>query len=147
MSLDVTITPTVGRKVYFYADDTQVDPHDATVIKVHAPAYQASAFTPVNLLVIDPDDGSGTCHTHVPHSPVPVPYPHYRWMPYQYQQAAKEVDRLMSREKHYLRNVTVAGAGGAGGWAGWNSDHPQGVGTYGIGCNADNLRQDKVDRG
>lgn len=102
--------PTVGLKVYFYANDQQHEPHDATVIKVLAPEHQATPFTPVNLLVIDPDDGGGTFHSQVVHSPLPVPYPHYRWMPYQYEQAAKEGARR--REREMVPKVNVIGGGG-----------------------------------
>jgi len=84
--MSVTITPTVGRKVYFFADAEQFEPHDATIIKVCAPHWQANPFTLVNLFVIDPEGEQSTVF-NVPCSPTPVPYPHFRWMDYQLKQA------------------------------------------------------------
>lgn len=89
--MSVTITPTVGRKVYFFADDAQAEPHDATVIKVHAPAHQANPFTLVNLAVTNPE-GEQSVHYSVPCSPNRVPYQHFRWMDYQLAQTAKQSD-------------------------------------------------------
>lgn len=86
--MSVTITPTVGRKVYFFVDDNQLEPHDATIIKVHAPNWQANPFTLVNLLVTDPE-GEQSVHYSVPCSPSPAPYPHFRWMDYQLAQARR----------------------------------------------------------
>jgi hypothetical protein len=83
------ITPTVGRKVYYYEDDKQAEPHDATIIKVWSPADQANPFSAVNLRVTDPLSGATRLETSVVASAVPVPHPHYRWMPYQVGQAAK----------------------------------------------------------
>ena len=80
-------TPTVGRQVYFFTGDNEeseiVEPMAATVIKVHGKPWQRSAFSLVNLLAIDPDNGETTFHESVPHSPIPVNYPHFRWMQYQ----------------------------------------------------------------
>lgn len=79
------INPTVGRKVYFYADEVQEQPHDATVIKVmgHGP------HAPVNLLVIDPDSGATRIERNVTVGDTETDIPHYRWMPYQMGQAAR----------------------------------------------------------
>lgn len=79
-------TPSVGRQVYFFLDDEQDEPMAATVIKVHGEPYQHSAFSLVNLLTIDGDTGESALAESVPHSPVPVNYPHFRWMPYQLEQ-------------------------------------------------------------
>lgn len=87
---DKRITPTVGRKVYFYADDKQLEPMDATIIKVWASSEMATPDSVVNLFVIDPSTGVGTLQTSVQVSAEPVPFPHYRWMPYQVNQATKE---------------------------------------------------------
>lgn len=83
------IIPTVGRKVYFFANDTQEEPHDATIIKVHAKKEHATPTTAVNLLVINPDTGEVSLHTSVVAHDEPQPFQHYRWMDYQKQQAKK----------------------------------------------------------
>lgn len=83
------ITPTVGRKVYFFADDKQIEPHDATIIKVHGLKEDAMPTTAVNLLVINPDTGEGALRTSVVAYDEPQPFPHYRWMNYQKYQAAR----------------------------------------------------------
>lgn len=83
------IIPTVGRKVYFYEDDKQVDPIDATIIKVWSPRETAHPQTAVNLLVIDPFSGEGSLRTSMVAQDEPQPFPHYRWMDYQKHQAAK----------------------------------------------------------
>lgn len=83
------IIPTVSRKVYFFENDQQTEPHDATIIKVHAPKELATPTTSVNLLVINPDTGEGTLRTSVVAYDEPQPFPHYRWMDYQKHQAQK----------------------------------------------------------
>lgn len=87
--MSLTITPTVGRKVWFYRDDKQVEPFDATVIKVHADEGAADPNVPCTLYVID-DGGSVEVHKGVEASEVPIAEPHFRWMPYQQKQAEKE---------------------------------------------------------
>lgn len=83
------IIPTVGRKVYFFENDLQTEPHDATIIKVHAPKESATPTTTVNLLVIHPDTGEGQFRSSVVASDEAQPFPHYRWMDYQKHQAAR----------------------------------------------------------
>lgn len=79
------ITPTVGRKVWFFADELQPEPMDATIIKVHG----AGPHADVNLDVIDPDDGTHLLVSDVSVGDERTQVPHYRWMPYQQAQAAK----------------------------------------------------------
>lgn len=89
------ITPTVGRKVWFYADNQQTEPWDATVIKVISKQHEDGAFdpdgpdTPVNLNVINPDTGVQSLVTGVSVGDESTTGSHYRWMPYQQAQAAK----------------------------------------------------------
>jgi hypothetical protein len=96
------IIPTVGRKVWFFENASQVEPWDATVIKVchqYTPADESGSptyiqvadcpTTPVNLLVTHPDLGVQSLVTNVTAGDSGSPYQHYRWMPYQQAQAAK----------------------------------------------------------
>lgn len=87
---DKRIIPTVGRKVYFFQDDQQQEPCDATIIKVWAAPDQAQPETVVNLLVINPITGEGTMQHSIGASEVPVASAHYRWMPYQVSKSAEE---------------------------------------------------------
>ena len=89
------ITPTVGRKVWFYADNQQTEPWDATVIKIISRQHEDGTFgpdgpdTPVNLSVINPDTGVQSLVTGVFVGDESTTDSHYRWMPYQQAQAAK----------------------------------------------------------
>ena len=73
------ITPTVGRKVWFFATNTQVEPHDATVVAVNPD-------TTVNLHIAHPDSALVSFYANVPHC---EGFPHYQWMPYQISQQVK----------------------------------------------------------
>ena len=84
------ITPSVGRKVWFFRDDQQVEPIDATVVKVWASPEQAHPLTAVNLDCVDPLTGQHFFVPSVVASEEPVANQHYRWMPYQKQVAAKQ---------------------------------------------------------
>lgn len=84
-----TIIPTVGRKVYFYNDEKQAEPHDATIIKVWASPDQAQPQSAVNLRVTHPLTGESYLVTSSVAYDTPQPWPHYRWMPYQVGQAAQ----------------------------------------------------------
>lgn len=98
--MSTEITPTVGRQVYYYEDDVQQEPWAATVIKVNAPEWQASPHTPISVLAISPE-GEQFIIADLPCSPIPAPYPHYRWMAYQKAQA----------EKAHYRDAGVSQAG------------------------------------
>lgn len=84
-----TITPTVGRKVWYYANATQAEPIDATVVKVNNGEETATPETSVNLFLLHPD-GSIGFRPDVVVSDEPTDREHFRWMPYQQQQASKE---------------------------------------------------------
>ena len=84
------ITPSVGRKVWFYLDDKQKEPIDATVVKVWDPTDQAHPDSAVNLDTVDPDTGMHILRTSVRVGDETTPYFHYRWMPYQQSAAAKQ---------------------------------------------------------
>jgi hypothetical protein len=83
------IVPTVGRKVWFYRSAAQVAPIDATVIAVHATPEHAHPGTACNLFCVDPDGRTFTMSS-VCAADEPVDHPHFRWMPYQQTQAAKQ---------------------------------------------------------
>lgn len=83
-----SITPTVGRKVWFYEHDKQTEPHDATVIKV----WGGGPMAAVNLDVVDPYSGEHSCRTGVVVGDESTTWPHYRWMPYQMGQAKAQAD-------------------------------------------------------
>lgn len=80
------ITPTVGRKVWYYTHGGQAEPIDATVVKVNGEGPKA----PVNLDVIDPDTGAHTFQANISVGDESTEGEHYRWMPYQQGQAAKQ---------------------------------------------------------
>jgi hypothetical protein len=84
----MSITPTVGRKVWFFESNAQHEPHDATVIKVWGDGPQAA----VNLDVVDPYSGQHSCRTSVVVGDEDTAWPHYRWMPYQQAQAKAQAD-------------------------------------------------------
>lgn len=79
------ITPTVGRKVWYYTGNQQAEPIDATVVKVNGEGPDA----PVNLNTIDPDTGTAIFQPNVCVGDETTEGQHYRWMPYQAAQAAK----------------------------------------------------------
>jgi hypothetical protein len=86
----MSIVPSVGRKVWFYAYEGQLEPADATVIKVMPPPGKEPApDTPVNLLVVNPDSGETRLEAYVHAGSEQSFGRHYRWMPYQKGQAAK----------------------------------------------------------
>lgn len=87
--MTATMIPTVGRKVYFFRDKLQREPHDATIIKVYSPPDHATHFTCVNLLVVDPDTGVTRLETNMQSQPAGTPWAHFEWMPYQVNQALK----------------------------------------------------------
>lgn len=80
------ITPTVGRKVWFFATGSQREPIDATVIKVWGKGADAA----VNLDVVDPDTGAHRLESSVVVGEELTQHRHYRWMPYQLGQAKPE---------------------------------------------------------
>lgn len=92
----MSITPTVGRKVWFYADNQQTAPWDATVIKVISKQNEDGSVdpdspdTPVNLNVINPDTGVQSLVTGVSVGDESITTSHYRWMPYQQAQSAQQ---------------------------------------------------------
>lgn len=95
-------TPSVGRQVWYYpaVTDSSYDPEPwaATVIKVHGPTYDHTAFSAVNLLAIDPDSGEQFFIAGVIHSPIPlVGRDIYRWMPYQLGQHRKAEEAFRER--------------------------------------------------
>lgn len=79
------ITPTVGRKVWYYTSNQQAEPIDATVVKVNG----AGPNAPCNLNAIDPNTGIATFQPNVCVGDESTEGEHYRWMPYQAAQAAK----------------------------------------------------------
>ena len=79
------ITPTVGRKVWFYLNADQREPIDATVIKV----LGVGPLAAVNLDTVDPDTGAHRCEHSVVVGDETTTGRCYRWMPYQQGQAAK----------------------------------------------------------
>lgn len=83
------ITPTVGRKVYYYAGPQQTRPHDATIILVHASPETATPDSYVNLSVSDPESAEVKFVSSVKVGDESSTGPHYRWMPYQLGQAAQ----------------------------------------------------------
>lgn len=86
---DTAIIPTVGRRVWFYRDQFQLEPIDAGIIKVHDTSETLGPLTPVNLDVCDPDTGHHSIERFVQPGDESTTMPHYRWMPYQKGQAAK----------------------------------------------------------
>lgn len=86
--MSTPITPTVGRKVWFYTNHLQAEPIDATVIKVHGTGPQAA----VNLDVVDPDTGAHRCVTSIAVGDENTSIPHFRWMPYQQGQAKRAAE-------------------------------------------------------
>lgn len=86
------ITPTVGRKVWYYEDATQQEPFDGTVVRVlHSETEPDNENTPCNIFVIEP----GGFTRLVPNIKVGeegVNIPHFRWMPYQQAQAAAQAN-------------------------------------------------------
>ena len=92
MTTPTPITPTVGRKVWYYMDALQAQPWDATVIKVHAPADEATPDTPVNLLVINPDSGGSIFRPFIGHRADEEGFTgeRFAWMPYQTKVAATQ---------------------------------------------------------
>lgn len=88
------ITPTVSRKVWFFENGQQLEPHDATIIKVHGTTPQAA----VNLDVVHPDTGQHMLRTSVVVGDETTAGTHYRWMPYQKGQAAKDANASLSAE-------------------------------------------------
>ncbi len=84
------ITPTVGRKVWFYGTPEQVAPFDATVIAVREEGDAVGPDSLCNLYVIN-DGGSVEVHKDVQVHDADAPefYPCYRWMLYQQAQAQK----------------------------------------------------------
>jgi hypothetical protein len=81
--MSTIMIPTVGRKVYFYADKNQRDPIDATIIKVWDPAHMARPESAVNLAIVDPFTAAVTLKASVSVGNENTPYSHYRWMDYQ----------------------------------------------------------------
>lgn len=79
------ITPTVGRKVWFYENNQQAEPIDATVVKVWGTGPHAA----VNLDTVDGSTGLRTLRTSVCVGDENTVHQHYRWMPYQQGQAKK----------------------------------------------------------
>lgn len=90
--MSLTIIPSIGRKVWLYLNATQVEPIDATVIKVHEAPDVATPTSMCNLLAVLPDDGSHRFIHAVQASEEPIDAPHFRWMPYQASQAAKAAE-------------------------------------------------------
>jgi hypothetical protein len=84
------ITPSVGRKVWYYANSNQAEPWDATIVKVHDLPTDASPFSAVNLNVIDPDTGHHLFRPAIAWHDESQQWPgeHFRWMPYQTASAA-----------------------------------------------------------
>jgi hypothetical protein len=78
------IVPTVGRKVWYFKSPAQVDPWDATVIGVCGDAPDAA----VSLFVISPTGNTFTVHGLTVGDGGSAGQ-HYRWMPYQKEQAAR----------------------------------------------------------
>jgi hypothetical protein len=78
------IVPSVGRKVWFYYDATQDRPFDATIIAVDGDKPDSR----VTVYVID-DGGSVSVHKGLTAGDDKTRGVHYRWMPYQQDQAAK----------------------------------------------------------
>ncbi len=76
------ITPSVGRKVWFYKNANQAEPWDATVIAINSDEGPQSEVT---LFVVSPIGRTFTSRCRV--SDDPIDQPHYRWMPYQKWQA------------------------------------------------------------
>lgn len=81
------ITPTVGRKVWYYEQASQPEPFDGTVVRVFPdPDGNTSPESLCNIFVVEPGG-----HTRlVPMIRAAVegdPCPHFRWMPYQLAQA------------------------------------------------------------
>lgn len=85
------ITPTVGRKVWFYGGASQSEPWDATVVKVHAAPADATPTTPVNLSIIRPDTGQLLFLERVVFHDDSEGFDgeRFTWMPYQTAQVAK----------------------------------------------------------
>ena len=77
------ITPSVGRKVWFYEHEGQVEPIDATVVKVHGGAATAHPDSLVNLDTVDPDTGMHMLRSSVRVGDENTPHWHYRWMDWQ----------------------------------------------------------------
>ncbi len=85
------ITPSVGRKVWFYGGLSQSEPWDATVVKVHAAPADATPTTPVNLSIIRPDTGQALFLERVVFHDDSESFDgeRFTWMPYQTASAAK----------------------------------------------------------
>lgn len=89
--MSLTITPTVGRKVWYFENARQSEPIDATIIKVHVGEDhpELGPLSLVNLSARLPDSGTHRFVHAVQATEDPVDAPHYRWMPYQSNAAAK----------------------------------------------------------
>lgn len=86
------ITPSVGRKVWYYGNNEQAEPCDATVIKVHGDIHTPES--PVNLFVIG-QEGDTFVKTEVTVGDDKTEGTHYRWMPYQQQRAAEQASQKL----------------------------------------------------
>ena len=84
------ITPTVGRKVWYYApgSGSNGEPMDATIVRVWGNTPDAL----VNLHVNDPNSQVVWFFSSVQWGDEDSTQPHYRWMPYQMGQAAANKD-------------------------------------------------------
>ena len=89
-----TITPTVGRVVWFYNNGQQEEPNAAIVCAVHS-------NTCVNLSIFEASGHSCAMQSVIlvqPDDPVPVNQPHCTWMPYQIGQAKAQAENSLSEE-------------------------------------------------
>lgn len=77
----MAIVPTVGRKVYYYEDSSQLEPIDGTIVRVFEPE-SAHPDSLVNVYIVEPG-GNTRLIPQIQCQPEGFNGPHYRWMPYQ----------------------------------------------------------------
>ena len=83
------ITPSVGRKVWYFENAAQTEPIDGTIVKVF-PNEDGSVDPDslVNVFIVEPG-GNTRLIPAIRCQVEGYTAPHYRWMPYQLGQAAK----------------------------------------------------------
>lgn len=80
------IVPSVGRKVWYYEDASQVEPIDGTIVRVMPSEEPPHANSLVNVFIVEPG-GNTRLIPQIAVGEEGWNIPHYRWMPYQMSQA------------------------------------------------------------
>lgn len=83
------ITPSVGRKVWYFESMAQIEPYDGTIVKVwFDDEGRASPDSLCNIFVVEPGGHTRTV-TSIRCAQEGLNVPHFQWMPYQMEQVAK----------------------------------------------------------